>query len=222
MPPPAKRRKNVPTVEEIPFDPQARQEYLTGFHKRKLQRIKHSQEAAAKKEKEEKLEERRKLRESRKEEAANHVEAVNSILRRAEGMDAGTDGSASDSEVWNGFQDTLGNTSINHEDEYTDEDRHTTVVVETIDVSKDGLQPTNDQSSSAEGDDDDAITHKVDSTGSVKQGKDSASNPKRVWTKEKPKKLKSKKFRYESKADRKTTRAKERSGSKAKAKARRE
>ena len=47
---------------------------------------------------------------------------------------------------------------------------------------------------------------------------------KRVWTKERPSgpKKKKKKFKYESKAERKVTRYKERSGNRAKAKARKE
>ncbi len=63
MPPPTKRRRTEPTVvEEISFDLTARQEYLTGFHKRKLQRAKHAQEAAGKRARAEKLEDRKLVR----------------------------------------------------------------------------------------------------------------------------------------------------------------
>ena len=48
-------------MEEITFDPTARQEFLTGFHKRKLQRAKHAQEAAERRARAEKLEERKKV-----------------------------------------------------------------------------------------------------------------------------------------------------------------
>jgi hypothetical protein len=59
MKPPTKRRKlNTVTVEEVKFDDSARADYLTGFHKRKVARIKHAQEQAAKKEKEERRVER--------------------------------------------------------------------------------------------------------------------------------------------------------------------
>ena len=54
-PPPSKKRKLISTIEEIAFDPSAREDYLTGFHKRKLQRIKYAKEEAAKREREEKL-----------------------------------------------------------------------------------------------------------------------------------------------------------------------
>lgn len=56
---PKKRRKPVPTIEEIQFDASAREDYLTGFHKRKLQRIKNAREEAAKKEREERIEARK-------------------------------------------------------------------------------------------------------------------------------------------------------------------
>lgn len=59
LPPPKKRRKPVPTIEEIQFDASAREEYLTGFHKRKLQRIKNAKEEAAKKEREERVQARK-------------------------------------------------------------------------------------------------------------------------------------------------------------------
>jgi ribosomal RNA-processing protein 17 len=63
MPPPSKKRKlNVVVPEKIDFDPTAREEYLTGFHKRKVARQKHAQEEAAKREKEEKLRFRREVR----------------------------------------------------------------------------------------------------------------------------------------------------------------
>ncbi len=58
MAPPTKRRKTA-VVEEVVFDSSARQEYLSGFHKRKLQRAKYSQELAAKKAREDRIHERR-------------------------------------------------------------------------------------------------------------------------------------------------------------------
>jgi len=59
MAPPLKKRKAVPTVEAINFDPAARHEYLTGFHKRKLQRTKQAQEFAAQKAREDKNQRRK-------------------------------------------------------------------------------------------------------------------------------------------------------------------
>jgi ribosomal RNA-processing protein 17 len=61
LPPPNKKRKTTSAVEEVNFDFDARHEYLTGFHKRKQQRIKNAQEEAAKRERQEKLETRRQV-----------------------------------------------------------------------------------------------------------------------------------------------------------------
>lgn len=61
LPPPSKKRKATHTVEEIAFDNGARQEYLTGFHKRKVQRQKHAQEEAARRAREEKIEFRKQV-----------------------------------------------------------------------------------------------------------------------------------------------------------------
>ena len=62
MPPPRTlKRKRYNQPEEITFNFDARQDYLTGFHKRKLDRIKHAQDVAAKKEKQSKLDMRRQV-----------------------------------------------------------------------------------------------------------------------------------------------------------------
>lgn len=62
MGPPNKKRKLAVTAPEtIEFNFAAREEYLTGFHKRKLERKKHAQEENAKREKEEKLRLRREV-----------------------------------------------------------------------------------------------------------------------------------------------------------------
>ena len=52
---------NKTQMDELKFDPDARQDYLTGFHKRKVQRIKHAQEQAAKMMKEEQVVNRREV-----------------------------------------------------------------------------------------------------------------------------------------------------------------
>lgn len=60
MGPQVKRRK-VAAVEEVNFDHDARSEFLTGFRKRKQQRIKHAQETAMRKAREIKIEERKRV-----------------------------------------------------------------------------------------------------------------------------------------------------------------
>ena len=61
-PPPKRRKAKVPEIEEISFDITARQDYLTGFHKRKLQRAKHAKEQAVERERLEKIEARKMVR----------------------------------------------------------------------------------------------------------------------------------------------------------------
>jgi hypothetical protein len=59
--PPPKKRKASHAIEEITFDKDARAEYLTGFHKRKQARIKHAQEVAQQKAREERIEMRKQV-----------------------------------------------------------------------------------------------------------------------------------------------------------------
>ena len=99
---------------------------------------------------------------------------------------------------------------VDHEAQYVDEDRYTTVTVEAMDLSKDGLHKAENE---AEDD--------LDRSKNVKpEGapiSPSQRRGKRTWTKEKPEKeghvskRKRKKFRYENKAARKMTRIKEKS-----------
>lgn len=234
-PPPRKKRKVISAIEEITFDPSAREDYLSGFHKRKLQRIRHAKEEAAKREREEKLTARKivrnipclrnyptdclcvQLREGRKADLEKHVEAVNLMLREQ-------DGNVSDSsedlegDQWNGIAE---NPVVDHEDEYVDEDRFTTVTVEAVDVTRDGLRKAvgeddNSQESGTEGVDNGS------SKGVAGHKRTGLEKGKRIWTKEPPKgpKKRKKKFHYENKAERKITRYKERSGNKEKAKVR--
>ena len=114
---------------------------------------------------------------------------------------------------------------VDHEDEYIDEDRFTTVTVEAVDISKDGLQKAvQDEENESETSDKDVPDGRPRKSMAL-QGRTGSEKGKRTWTKEPPsgpKKKRKQKFRYESKAERKVTRYKEKSGNKAKAKARKE
>ncbi|EHY51816.1 hypothetical protein ABEF95_001600 [Exophiala dermatitidis] len=212
MPPPTKRRRTEPAVvEEITFDPAARQEYLTGFHKRKLQRAKHAQEIAEKRAREERIQERRKLREQRKAELERHVQEVN-VMLRPPSPDSGSDDdddAAESNEEWNGLSDPEPE-PIDHEAEYIDEEKYTTVTVETMDVSREGLfKPESNGDEERKNKDEE-----VEEEGST------SAKKKRPWSKDKPKdkskdkteksRKKRRNFRYESKAERKVARTKER------------
>ena len=110
---------------------------------------------------------------------------------------------------------------IDHEDEYVDEDRFTTVTVEAVDVSRDGLHKAANDAEGSDASDTEKATEKPFKVLATR-GQRVSQNGKRVWTKEPPngpKKWK-KKFHYESKAERKMTRYKERAGNRKEAKAR--
>lgn len=154
-----------------------------------------------------------------------HVEEVNALVKEAAKAagevdeeeeeedsddDDGEDGQADGDQV-----DILERASkLHHEEEFIDEDLFTTVTVEAVDISKDGIHKVAQEEQ--KGDDD--------------SNKPTAGRPstrpgaKRIWTKERPNgpRKKKKPFRYESKAERKVTRFKERSGNKSKAKVRKE
>jgi ribosomal RNA-processing protein 17 len=62
LPPMFKKRKTEHKIEEINFDFEKRADYLTGFHKRKVARVKQAQAEADKKAREEKAELRKTVR----------------------------------------------------------------------------------------------------------------------------------------------------------------
>ncbi|PMD32021.1 hypothetical protein L207DRAFT_500385 [Hyaloscypha variabilis F] len=202
LPNPNKKRKTEHKVEEISFDNDARADYLTGFHKRKVERAKRAKAEAEKKMREERVVVRKQLREERKQELEEHVNAVNAILKEVSSVGAGLD-SDEEGEVWGGIQEEpVEMELLDREEEYVDEDRWTTVTVEAVDISKEGLKKVREE------DDEEEVPELV-------VEKQDWKEEKKKW----PKKEK-KKFRYESKAERKFTRGKQKAGNKARADAR--
>ncbi|KAH6987320.1 nucleolar protein 12-domain-containing protein [Ilyonectria sp. MPI-CAGE-AT-0026] len=190
LPPHNKKRKVTHAVEEINFDNEARSDFLTGFHKRKQQRIKNAQEEAAKRARLEKIELRKQAREDRRREVEDHVNTVNRLLRESEvagGVDKDSDESADE---WDGFPDQPNLDIVDHEEEYIDEDRYTTVTVESVSVSRDGLYKPQ-------------VDEKVEKDENETDKKDTEAD-KEDSRPERPKKKK-KKFRYESKIERQLT-----------------
>ena len=109
-----------------------------------------------------------------------------------------------------------------HQDEFSDDDKHTTVVVEAVGVTRDGLHKLPTEADSEEESSNQARKHTTESMIEPTEATLADSTGKRAKTlayQKGPKKRK-KKFRYESKAERKETRRKEKSGNKAKAKSR--
>ncbi|KAI1312853.1 nucleolar protein 12-domain-containing protein [Xylaria venustula] len=209
--PPPKKRKRQHTIEEIKFDDDARAEYLTGFHKRKLQRAKHAQEQAAERARQERIESRKQLREDRKRELEEHVQSVNDALKQAAqaGYIGGQEGESSNddddtAEEWGGFQDTAPaqQDTIDHEEEYIDEDRYTTVTVESVNVSKDGL-------TSSRPDDEESADEEPKIDKNTQPESEKRENRHRDTTKKKKQK-----FRYETKLERQITNIKQKAKNK--------
>lgn len=194
--PPPKKRKAQHSIEEIAFDNDARADYLTGFSKRKQARIKHAQEQAAEQARLEKIETRKQLRDERKRDIESHVEQVNALLREAQ--NAGQDDDDSD-EDWKGFGDEPPPElkPMNFEEEYIDEDKFTTVKIESVNIDRDGLhRPEDDENESSDADGD----------GESKTEKKKAEGEKP--SKEQKPKKKKKKFRYETKFERRLSESK--------------
>jgi ribosomal RNA-processing protein 17 len=121
-------------------------------------------------------------------------------------FNGGANGESTEEDGWTGIQDDeLVVEQVDHEEEYVDEDRYTTVTVEAVEVSKEGLSKVVDDEET-----------KASEIEVVKPVKKEVSG-KKIW----PKKPKKQKFRYESKAERKVTRGKQKAGNKARADARR-
>ncbi|ETR97906.1 hypothetical protein M419DRAFT_48402, partial [Trichoderma reesei RUT C-30] len=205
LPPPSKKRKYG--VEQVSFDFDARHEYLTGFHKRKQQRIKQAQEEAAKRAREERLRTRAQIREERKREVEQHVEHVNKLLRESGAIEAddteeqsGEEAEANDGE-WDGFPDRPNLDIVDHEEEYIDEDRYTTVTVESVSISRDGLERPEKPQEKAEEEE-----QKGDADKAPQEQPKGPARPKK----------KKQKFRYESKIERQLTERRQKAKSKAK------
>ena len=152
------------------------------------------------------------MREQRKVDLQAHVSEVNRLVAQANGeLDTtlGTlDASASsDEEEFTGFAepDPINNPEpINEQDEYIDEEKYTTVTVESVNISKAGFHTPGQETAEEAA----AQKHKEE------KEKEEAESKKRVWTKEWPRnstgpKKKKKKFRYETKVERKEERMKQ-------------
>ncbi|KAK5949249.1 hypothetical protein OHC33_009790 [Knufia fluminis] len=210
-----KRKLNQSATEEVVFDPSARQEYLTGFHKRKVQRTKAAQEAAVQRARQERVEDRKKLREERKADLERHVKEVNALLPGRSLAPEAEDSDEKDEEAheWNGIGEVVPE-AIDHEAEYIDEDKYTTVTVEEIDVSRDGI-------SRLRGSDDEEEDQKEAADSREPVQLSNTKKPPGKRDKDRKPKKKKKTFRYESPAERKMNRLKVRAKNSKAAQARR-
>lgn len=130
-----------------------------------------------------------------------------------------SDNSDSDSDEesddeWEGIDEPP---AVDYEAEYIDEDKYTTVTVEEMDSSREGLR----KSITGEDSEDERKAKAEEAAKKKKAEEEAEPAKKRKATTDKPKKKK-KQFRYESKQDRKLAAAKQRLSKAKKAKARRE
>lgn len=102
---------------------------------------------------------------------------------------------------WEGIPDTVPD-PVDHEDEYVDEDKYTTVTVEEVDISRDGMQKL-------QGNEDGEVMSDTTKEHAVITVPSRDASKKMKERDRKPKKKK-KSFRYESPAERKLNRVKER------------
>ncbi|KAI0081297.1 hypothetical protein K474DRAFT_1704027 [Panus rudis PR-1116 ss-1] len=121
----AKKRAKREQIKEIVFDEGARKEFLTGFHKRKLQKKELAKKKALEREKQERLEARREKRQMLAEQAAQNAREVEKAYG---GIVNGEDLSDEDSDSIPS-RDKGKQKAAEVEDEYEDEEQVATVTV---------------------------------------------------------------------------------------------
>ena len=129
------------------------------------------------------------MRDDRRREAEEHVQNVNRMLKGSAAAGAIEEEELleenGESEAWEGFPDQADLGLVGEEEEYLDEDRFTTVTVESVSISRDGLE----KSAIRETEEPEHSTPKTDDGDTAP---DASQAPKK----------KKKKFRYETKFER--------------------
>lgn len=120
-----------------------------------------------------------------------HVDHINQLLREAARAGNVSDQEDSDGAgEWEGLPDGPTDQALDQEDEYIDEDKYTSVTIESVSVSRDGLHKPEEEP------DTDEEVERLQKEAAAKSGKEPATHPR---------KEKKKKFRYETKMDRSIT-----------------
>jgi ribosomal RNA-processing protein 17 len=162
------------------------------------------------------------LREERTADLERHVQEINALLQPLRDIETESESESKpesrEAESWDGISEPP---NVDYEAEYVDEDRYTTVTVDTMDLSKEGLHMAEEDLRKQDGVDKDG---RGGSDGVAGMGGNVGE--KRKWTREKPRERqdrpkKKKKFRYESKGERKAARVKDKMRKSKKASARR-
>lgn len=131
----------------------------------------------------------------------------------SESSDTNSNQEDENEQEWEGFEEPP---AVDYQAEYIDEDKYTTVTVEEMDPSREGLRK-----SVQEGTSEDEDEKEKDASAATTEPENKPVKKTRKQTADKPKKKK-RQFRYESKQDRKLTLAKQRLSKAKKAKSRRE
>lgn len=148
------------------------------------------------------------MREERKRDVEDHVETVNRMLRESGAITSELEQNEEgdeEADEWTGCQDQPDIELVDHEEEYIDEDRYTTVTVESVSVSRDGLEKP------------EVATDKAEDKGAEKHGDETAEG--HNTSSEKPRKPRKKKFRYETKFERQLTERKQKAQGRSRGKA---
>ncbi|KAI5963257.1 uncharacterized protein KGF55_003049 [Candida pseudojiufengensis] len=133
----AQKQSKKHAVNEVVFDKESRQEYLTGFHKRKLQRQKKAQEYNKEQERLAKIEERKQMRDERKQNLETQLKEFNEKAKEI-AMINGDLKSDDDDEVLNGKEDEDEWTGFDEDDE-NEEGRDTNVQIEEEPIPLKGI-----------------------------------------------------------------------------------
>ncbi|KAI5969922.1 hypothetical protein CANMA_000962 [Candida margitis] len=103
----AEKQAKKHAVNEVTFDKESREEYLTGFHKRKLQRKKKAQEYIKEQDRLARIQERKQLRDERKRDLENQVREFNEKAKELAMINGGLAGEEDEGEEgeeeWTGF-----------------------------------------------------------------------------------------------------------------------
>ncbi|KAG0210868.1 hypothetical protein BGX28_008835 [Mortierella sp. GBA30] len=213
-----KRKARQEQITEVSFDPEARKEYLTGFHKRKVHRQNVARELAKQKEHEEKLEARKEARAARKEMQEEKVQEYEKYRRQLKIRygEALSDEDEEDTVFSSGDEEKDGEKKEPKQAKFKTKTSLTTVtVIEDMDQDDGtfGMPKNNtatmeqknkkmktdvneDEEDEEDEDDNDKKRQKIGSSSAT-----TMKGAKKIW----PAKEKKKKFRYEGKVQRKIT-----------------
>ncbi|KAJ1855795.1 hypothetical protein LPJ73_002281 [Coemansia sp. RSA 2703] len=219
-----KRKARKEQVEEVSFDPKDRRTFLTGFHKRKVQRRERAVEQAKLREREEKLLLRKERREQQHEALVNKIRENKSIYGIVDSDSDEQDGSQSGEESAGTENDDEG--SGQEEEAEDDEQNHEGNVETSVLRGEDSVTTVRivrDLDLNALGDDEDILERRLTPQQLIgRLRKDIVDRTRRTAEEEKKQeeaskksgKKKTKKFRYETKAKRAAKNSKDRAKSK--------